>query len=176
MIGNTLVRSGETLGQCEESGRDQGHATLCAALLGVFCQMAYNVGEDLFAYDNYRALNMAEYLAKYNLIKDSSYTNDSFTDGDFQFDSDTFPYTSYSNPSYSNPTISKDSRGTKRPEWELWYGYAKMKGVSAIYSQKWVEQMRQYNSFGSDGGGGDYGSNSGGFDQLGYGTLMFARP
>jgi len=32
--------TGETLGQCNESGRDQGHATLCAALLGTFCQMA----------------------------------------------------------------------------------------------------------------------------------------
>lgn len=176
MIGNSTIHSGETLGQCEESGRDQGHATLCAALMGVFCQMAYNVGEDLFAYDNYRALDMAEYVAKYNLIKDVSYTKGLFADDDFSFDSDTFPYTSYSNPSYSNPIISKKSRGTKRPEWELWYGYAKMKGISAIYCGKWVEQMRQYNSFHSDGGGGDYGPNSGGFDQLGYGTLMFARP
>jgi hypothetical protein len=176
MIGDSKIHSKETLGQCEESGRDQGHATLCGALMGVFCQMAYNVGEDLFAYDNYRPLDMAEYLAKYNLIKESSYTNSSFADDDFQFDSDTFPYTSYSNASYSNPVISKEARGTKRPEWELWYGYAKKKGISAIYCKAWVEQMRQKNSFGSDGGGGDYGPNSGGFDQLGYGTLMFAQP
>lgn len=27
----------------------------------------------------------------------------------------------------------------------------------------------------SDGGAGDYGPNSGGFDQLGFGTLMFAK-
>jgi hypothetical protein len=26
-----------------------------------------------------------------------------------------------------------------------------------------------------DGGGGDYGSNSGGYDQLGFGTLMYAK-
>ena len=37
------------LGQCQESGRDQGHATLCVSLLGAFCQMAKNVGEDLFS-------------------------------------------------------------------------------------------------------------------------------
>lgn len=36
------------LGQGQESGRDQGHATLCIALMGAFCQMAYNIGEDLF--------------------------------------------------------------------------------------------------------------------------------
>lgn len=35
------------LGQGQESGRDQGHATLCIALMGAFCQMAYNIGEDL---------------------------------------------------------------------------------------------------------------------------------
>lgn len=42
--------SDEMLGQCQESGRDQGHATLCVSLMGAFCQMALNVGEDLFAY------------------------------------------------------------------------------------------------------------------------------
>lgn len=42
--------SGEKLGQCQESGRDQGHAMLCCALMGYFCKMAYNIGEDLFAY------------------------------------------------------------------------------------------------------------------------------
>ena len=31
----------QILGQCEESGRDQGHATLCVSLMGTFCQMAY---------------------------------------------------------------------------------------------------------------------------------------
>lgn len=36
--------------------------------------------------------------------------------------------------------------------------------------------MREYAPFNfSDGGQGDYGPNSGGYDQLGYGTLMFAR-
>lgn len=172
--------SEEFLGQCEESGRDQGHGTLCVALLGTFCQMAYNIGEDLFAYDNYRALAMAEYVGKYNLLTDEAFPQFSNTQNGmapeyFRYDSDTFPYTAYTNPSWSNPTISADQRGTKRPCWELFYGYAKAHNVSAIYCQKWVEQMRTYNSYGCDGGAGDYGPNSGGFDQLGYGTLMFAK-
>lgn len=58
------------LGQGQESGRDQGHATLCVSLMGAFCQMAYNIGEDLFAYDGNKVLAMAEYTAKYNLWKD----------------------------------------------------------------------------------------------------------
>ena len=176
--------SDETLGQCQESGRDQGHATLCVSLMGVLCQTALNAGEDLFAYDDYRALKMAEYVGKYNLIKDESWNNStnisstSLTANDFVTAYANMPYTSYSNPSWSCPTIPADdtSRGSKRPCWELFYGYAKAKGLSAIYCKKWAEQMRQFNSYGSDGGGGDYGPYSGGFDQLGYGTLMFAVP
>lgn len=36
--------------------------------------------------------------------------------------------------------------------------------------------MRDYiveSSGGAEGGGGDYGPNSGGYDQLGYGTLLY---
>lgn len=146
----------EILGQCQESGRDQGHATLCVSLLGTFCRMALNIGEDLFAYDDYRALKMAEYVGRYNLGMD-------------------VPYTPYNNPSYYNPTISASGRGTKRPCWELFYGYAKVRSLPATYCRQWVEKMRSENSYGSDGGGGDYGNTSGGFDQLGYGTLMHAR-
>ena len=173
--------SDEELGQCEESGRDQGHATLCVSLLGAFCQMAYNIGEDLFAYDDYRAVKMAEYVAKHNLIKDESWNNSTNTSSssliseDFAYEAATFPYTAYTNASYSNPVLSNDGRGTKRPAWEVFYNYAKSHGISAIYCKKWVEQMRENNSYGSDGGAGDYGPNSGGFDQLGYGTLMHAQ-
>ena len=159
--------SDETLGQCMEAGRDQGHATLCASLMGTFCQMALNVGEDLFAYDDYRALRMAEYLAKYNLRTDATYTSDTPS---FLYDG--VPYTSYSNPSHNCPTLSDDGRGTKRPCWEVFSNYAYQHGQSAIYCKKWVQQMRTINGWG-DGGGGDYGSLSGGFDQLGYQTLMF---
>jgi hypothetical protein len=161
--------SDEILGQCEESGRDQGHATLCVSLMGAFCQMAYSIGEDLFAFDNYRAVAMAEYVGKYNLIKDEAFNKGTLVGDDFVYDSNSFPYTSYSNPSYTNATISTDQRGTKRPAWELFYGYCKAKGISSIYSGKWAEQMRP------DGGGGNYGPNSGGFDQLGFGTLMYYR-
>ena len=175
--------SNEQLGQCQESGRDQGHATLCVSLMGVFCQMALNVGEDLFAYADYRALRMAEYVAKYNLIKDNCWNHSTNTSSntlvadDFVTAREAMPYTAYTNPSWSCPEIPADdtSRGTKRPCWELFYGYAKANSQSAIYCQKWAEQMRQNNAYQCDGGGGDYGPNSGGYDQLGYGTLMFAR-
>ena len=44
-----------------------------------------------------------------------------------------------------------------------------MKGLYAPYSQRFAEQLR------TEGGGGDYGTNSGGFDQLGFGTLAFSE-
>ena len=65
--GHSDPDSSEMLGQCQESGRDQGHTALCVGMLAIFCKMAANVGEDLLAYDNYRALSMFEYYAKYNV-------------------------------------------------------------------------------------------------------------
>lgn len=47
---------GQTLGQLQESGRDQGHATLATGLLGAFAQTAYNQGDDLFEYLENRIL------------------------------------------------------------------------------------------------------------------------
>lgn len=49
-------RSGKKLGQTSESGRDQGHATLDYALLGVIAQTAWNQGLDLFGYASNRIL------------------------------------------------------------------------------------------------------------------------
>jgi hypothetical protein len=44
--------TGKRLGQGQEAGRDQGHATLDFALLGVVAQQAYNQGQDFFALNN----------------------------------------------------------------------------------------------------------------------------
>lgn len=148
----------EDLGQGQESGRDQGHATLNISLYGSFCQMAYNIGIDLFAYDNNKVLALCEYSAKYNVDLTT-----------------TVPFTPYKNcdPASLTPqhtVVSPDGRGTVRPAWELIYNhYAKVKGLQATWSQKFAEKVRP------EGGGGNYGSNSGGFDQLGFGTLMYSK-
>ncbi|HSC36871.1 MAG TPA: alginate lyase family protein, partial [Chitinophagaceae bacterium] len=62
------------LGQWQESGRDQGHATLGIALMGPICEMAWNQGTDLYGYDNNRFLAGCEYIAKYNLGDSVPYT------------------------------------------------------------------------------------------------------
>lgn len=48
--------SGKRLGQNQEAGRDQGHATLVFALISVLAQQSYNQGEDLFDYLDQRIL------------------------------------------------------------------------------------------------------------------------
>jgi hypothetical protein len=44
------------------------------------------------------------------------------------------------------------------------------KGLTSPNCQRFAEKVRP------EGGGGDYGPNSGGYDQLGYGTLMATLP
>ncbi|MBK5169398.1 alginate lyase family protein [Burkholderia sp. R-70211] len=137
------------LGQVQESGRDQGHTMLDIALLGGICQMAWNQGADLFGYEANRVLEGAEYAAKYNLGLD-------------------VPYTQYTNSDVTQSEIAAGSRGDVRPIWELLYNhYVVLKGMKAPYVQEFTRRVRP------EGGGGDYGPNSGGFDQLGYGTLMY---
>ncbi|MBD2752488.1 alginate lyase family protein [Spirosoma validum] len=139
------------LGQWQESGRDQGHTVLGVALAGSFCEMAWNQGEDLYGYDDNRLLKGFEYIAKYNLGYE-------------------VPYTTYSNCiGVVQPIISEDQRGNLRPVWEMVYNhYVNRKGLSAPYMTRFAQIVRP------EGGGGNYGPNSGGYDQLGYGTLTFS--
>jgi hypothetical protein len=136
------------LGQWQESGRDQGHTVMGIGLVGAICEMAWKQGDDLYGYDDNRFLAGCEYVAKYNLGEE-------------------VPFATYVNSSHGTHTkISEAGRGAVRPVWELVYNhYVNRKGLRAPYTTKMAEKVRP------EGGGGDYGPNSGGFDQLGYGTL-----
>jgi hypothetical protein len=137
------------LGQLQESGRDQGHATMCVGLVGAFCHMAWNQGDDLFGYDDNRVLKGAEYVARYNLGRE-------------------VPFAPYTNSDVKQLVISDKGRGDARPIWELFYNhYVVCRGLKAPHVEAFARKLRP------EGGGGDYGPNSGGYDQLGYGTLAF---
>lgn len=145
--------------QAQEAGRDQGHATMEVPLYGTFCQMLYNQGQNFFDYNPWNHINppllgVSEYIAAYNINKTNM-----------------VPYTTYNNCEHSNQTvISNASRGTIRPGWELVYNYyVKGKGKKATYTTQFATKVRP------EGGGGDYGNTSGGYDQLGFGTLTFSR-
>lgn len=137
--------------QWQESGRDQGHTLLGIGLAGTLCQLAWNQGDDLFSAMHNRLLGAARYIARYN-------------------SGNGVPYTPYHNSDVTQPIISDKGRGEKRPVWALFYGhYVQRMHLSAPEIKAMME------SEGNEGGGGDYGPNSGGYDQLGYGTLTFLR-
>src|ERR1051325_1066231 len=112
--------------------------------------MAWNQGDDLYGYDNNRLLKGFEYIAKYNLGYE-------------------VPFTTYRNCiGIVQTKISEDQRGNVRPVWEMVYNhYVNRKGLAAPYTSLFAQRVRP------EGGGGNYGPNSGGYDQLGYGTLTF---
>ncbi|MEU0068363.1 alginate lyase family protein [Streptomyces sp. NPDC006332] len=148
---------GYDLGQWQESGRDQGHTMMGMGQMGAICEMAWNQGEDLYSYDGRRFMKAAQYVAKYNLGNDVPFTT--YTWG-----------TGQSCAQSSQTVISADSRGQGRPVWAmLHYHY----GRRLLLDDKYISQMCF--SVAPEGGGGDYGSTSGGYDQLGFGTLMFAK-
>ncbi|MER5178510.1 alginate lyase family protein [Streptomyces sp. NPDC002896] len=152
-----FVYDSQGLAQWQESGRDQGHTVMGIGQMGAFCEMAWNQGEDLYDYDNRRFEKAAQYVAKYNLGEDVPFTK--YTWGTGQ------------NCAYSEHTvISSASRGQLRPVWEiLHYHYARRRNRSVPYISRMAAQVYP------EGGGGDYGSTSGGYDQTGFGTLAYAK-
>ena len=152
-----FVYDDQDLAQWQESGRDQGHTVMGIGQMGAFCEMAWNQGEDLYGYDNNRFMKAAQYVAKYNLGQDVPFTK--YTWGTGQ------------NCAYQEHTvISSASRGQLRPVWEiLHFHYTRRKNLSVPYISQMAALVRP------EGGGGDYGSTSGGFDQTGFGTVMYAK-
>ncbi|MGW1778052.1 alginate lyase family protein [Streptomyces sp. NPDC002143] len=148
---------GYDLGQWQESGRDQGHTVMGMGQMGAICEMAWNQGDDLYSYDSKRFLKAAQYVAKYNLGNDVPFT--------------TYTWGSGQNCAQNAQTvISASSRGQVRPVWAmLHYHYNRR----LYLDDKYISQMCF--SIAPEGGGGDYGSTSGGYDQLGFGTLMYAK-
>jgi hypothetical protein len=147
----------DNLAQWQESGRDQGHTMMGMGQMGAFCEMAWNQGEDLYGYDGNRFMKAAQYVAKYNLGENVPFRT--YTWGHGQDCSQR-----------SHTVIASGSRGQIRPVWDLiHYHYARRRGLSVPYITRMAERVRP------EGGGGDYGSTSGGFDQTGFGTLMYAK-
>lgn len=54
-------------GQCQETGRDQGHAQLGLEALAQTCEMAWEQGDDLWGALDNRLMQGFEYTARYNL-------------------------------------------------------------------------------------------------------------
>ncbi|MDH0865936.1 LamG-like jellyroll fold domain-containing protein [Mitsuaria sp. GD03876] len=138
------------VGQWQESGRDQGHATLSLGMAGYLCEMAWNQGDDLYGMDDNRLLAGAEYVAKSNL-KDAT--------GAFH----TLPFYVYSNRQGTFTAVSDGGRPNGRPCWEVLFNhYVKRKGLAAPWVGALAAQLRPE-------------GNTWGGDDLSFGTLTFSR-
>ncbi|MGW0755687.1 alginate lyase family protein [Streptomyces sp. NPDC002814] len=143
-----------------EAGRDQGHALLGVGLMGTFCEMAWNQGIDLYGYDDNRFLKGAQYVAKWSMGGDVPYTANTRDKGAIN---------GWSGRETVTEAAPVDPAST-RPIWAMIANhYTKRRGMSASYLTQAAAKSAP------EGGGGDYGPNSGGFDQLGFGTLAFTR-
>jgi hypothetical protein len=143
-----------------EAGRDQGHALLGVGLMGTFCEMAWNQGIDLYGYDDSRFLKGAQYVAKWSLGGDVSYTANTRRKGAIG--------------GWSGTETAADAApvdpAMARPIWAMIANhYTKRRGLNASYLTRIAAMSAP------EGGGGDYGPNSGGYDQLGFGTLAYTR-
>ena len=136
------------LGQHQEIGRDPGHSSLDAVLLGQFCEVAWNQGDDMYGYNNNTLLAISEYTDKMMTTWDVPWVNYIGCDAaDVQ-------------PAYGSQY---------RPGADLiWNHYVNRKGLAAPYTMPWAIGGRPEN------GGGAYGQVSGGFDQIGFTTLTHA--
>ncbi|GAA2660747.1 alginate lyase family protein [Streptomyces vastus] len=145
------------LAQWQESGRDQAHSLMGIGLMGTICEMAWNQGVDLYAADDSKFRKACEYVARYNLGHDVPYTTNIWKNGAHCVET-------------KQTVISEGGRGHERPVWEqVYHHYANRRGMAMPNTADMVARIRP------EGGGGDYGPNSGGYDQLGFGTLAFTR-
>jgi len=60
-------------GQCQESSRDQGHSVSGVAIINSMCEMAWNQGDDLYSFLDYRPLLGIEFGQRYNMSLNYSF-------------------------------------------------------------------------------------------------------
>ncbi len=143
------------LGQMQESGRDQGHATMALGLAVDICQTAWSQGDDLYSYMDNRLAAGIEGLAAYNFgnVNDGPWTNYGYADC----------RTAWHN-AWVQTGHNEGSRGQIRAYWARIVGhYEGVKGVKMRYSDMALNNM------GIDDGG--TGGSSGDYDHLGYSVL-----
>lgn len=149
------------LGQMQESGRDQGHVNMALGLALDICQMGLTQGDDLFAYMNDRMAAGIEWMAAYNFgnVNDLPWTPYNYADRG-----------GYLYAGWQQDAPNAGSRGQWRPIWWRALGYYEgVRGITPKYTRMAAETV------GIDGGGSNYGQNSGGFDHLGFSVLTSYR-
>lgn len=113
-------------GQCQESGRDQGHTQLGLGYVGDYCEIAWKQGDDLYSLLDNRVAKGFEYTAKYNLGFD-------------------VPFEPLPDLFGKNPweVISEKSRGSVRPIYEkVYHHYHDRMGLEMKYTKMMLDKIR----------------------------------
>ena len=125
-IGNYFKESG----QCQESGRDQGHTQMGLEFLANTCETAWIQGVDLYGALDNRLLKGFEYTAKYNLGSDVPYEAYKSVEGRYHY-----------------KKISDDARGRLRPMYQRVHNhYTNRKGLEAPYTEQAAVKRRDNNT------------------------------
>lgn len=113
-------------GQCQETGRDQGHTQMGLEFLSNTAETAWIQGLDLYGALDNRLLKGFEYTAKYNLGNDVPYA----------------PYRSFEGR-YHYKRISNEERGRLRDMYEKVYNhYHHRRGLEAPFIKQAAEKNR----------------------------------
>jgi hypothetical protein len=145
-----------TLGQWQESGRDQEHTLMGVGLMATFCEMAWNQGIDLYGYADRRFMAGAEYVARYNNMKTVP-----------------FAYYSWRNGQGGSPQthwyVSTAGQGATRAIWDTIIGhYSHRLGIHLPEIEEKAAATRP-------DGGPQYGNHGAAFDHLGFTSLTHYR-
>jgi hypothetical protein len=112
------------LGQWQESGRDQGHATLGMILMAPFCEIAWNQGIDLYGYAEDKFLMGTEYVSKFNT-------------------GHAVPYVHYVQCDYVVNPVVAPVQGHLREGWDMIYNhYVHRRGLAAPYTAQYAAAVR----------------------------------
>lgn len=121
-------------GECQESGRDQGHTQMGLGYLGCACEIAWKQGVDLYGTLDNRLARGFEYTAKYNLGHDVPYA----------------PYRSVAGNNFY-PELSPKSRGRFSPIYaKVYHHYHDRMGLAMPFTREAmakVELLRNNSAF-----------------------------
>jgi hypothetical protein len=146
-----------TLGQWQESGRDQEHTIMGVGLMATICEMGWNQGIDLYGYNGKRFMAGAEYVARYNNWNEVPFAYYSWRSGQGNGVANTNWY------------VSNAARGATRPIWDLIVGhYSHRLGIYLPELETKAAALRP-------DGGPSYGAHGSAFDQLGFTSLTSYR-
>ncbi len=113
-------------GQCQESGRDQGHTQLGLGQLAEACEIGWHQGLDIYGAADNRLLHGFEYTASYLLGHDVPFVTHTDMTG-----------------KYRATEISPRGRGRLRPIYEMvWNHYYNRRGLDAPYTGQAAEHTR----------------------------------